>query len=159
RIVENVSVVDHFDVLGVTANFGDRFLDGHLGRNANVARMHQSGGFIFRVKRPATFAAPFGNDGYFQIASLIENLICKVAARKRLPGRIAGGADKNLRNSIAMRVFHEGVGGLVAIYNNRIDAERFSEPEVPLDGLTFRCRKSGEILAGGNEDGRALRVE
>ena len=68
RIIENVGVVDHFDLPGLLPNFGDGFLDGHVCRNAHITGVHQRTRLIFGIRRRwATVPITFGNDCDFDV--------------------------------------------------------------------------------------------
>ena len=152
--VEDVRVINHLDVLGVLAKLRDGVFDGDVRRNRDVASVHQAGGFIFGIERePAAFSAALGDDGDFEVASLVKHLIGEIQATEPAFRGLNGGADENLGDGVFVRVIHQRVGAIFAVDDGGIDAEIFGEVQMPLDGLPLLRGQGGKFGQRANKNG------
>src|SRR6185369_10165139 len=158
-VVENVGVIDHLDVLGLAADFGDGVDDGELGGDADVAGVHQAGGFIFGIERASAVKATFGHHGDFQIAGLVEDLFGEVESAEPFARRVDGRTDEDMSDAVLMAVVDQRVSGFFVVDDGGVDMEIFGKTEMAFDGLALRSRQRGKFLFGTDEDGDAGGVQ
>ena len=151
HLVERVGVINHLNLPGLLPSLGDGFFHSHLGRDFDVAGVHESCGFVLGIRRRGhTLSAPFGHHRNFHLTGGLQNLVGEIQAGKPSPRRCQVAVQEDLSDAVLSCVINQSLRAVFPVNHLGRNVQVLGKAQVAINRRAVLRMHGRRLLFGVN---------